>query len=90
LQIIVDVLVAILLASLFSQVAHAQRKFRCLGVVNLLCPDISKRRRPVTKGRPLVTARHRHPDMVKAGHTTISTGSIANDLRTGSTRSASA
>ena len=68
-----------------------KRKLQYPGLVNLLCLDTANRRlHPVTKRRLLVTASHPRPDMVRAKGTTISTGSIAADLRIGNTKSASA
>ena len=68
-----------------------KRKLQYLELVNLQCRDTAKRyRRPVTKRRLLVTARHPRPDMVKARGTTITAGSIASDLRIGNTNSVSA
>ena len=68
-----------------------KRKLQYLGLVNLQCRDTAKRhRRPVTKRRLRVTAKHPRPDMVKARGTTITAGSIASDLRIGNTNSVSA
>ena len=59
--------------------------------VSLLCLDTANRHRhAVTNRRPLLTARHPRPDMVKVRGMIITTGSIASDLSIESTKSVNA
>jgi hypothetical protein len=68
-----------------------KRKLPYPELVSLLCLDTAKRHRlAVTNRRPLLTARHPRPDMIKVTGMSITTGSIASDLSIENTKSVSA